>query len=186
MRTAANTSPRSRPNRVAAFTMNEVMVCVVILAIASAVVLPMVGNRSDLKLAAGMRKLVADLQYAQNLAVASRDPVYVRFEANQYTLFRRAGSLSQAIDHPIDPGTFVVRFGTNATAGTLASLAMAQPNFGSSLHVIGFDSVGSPVLLDELSSTKTSLAAAAAVILTCEGDSKTLKVEPYTGEITVP
>ena len=166
--------------------MIEVMICVVILAIASAVVIPMVGGRSDLKLSAAMRKLVADLQFAQNLAVATRDPVYIRFEANQYTLFRRAGSVSTAIDHPLDPGTFVVRFGTNATSGTLGAVSMARPNFGSGLNVVGFDSLGSPLLLDEVSSAKTTPGAAVAVTLTCGDVTKVLQVEPYTGEISVP
>lgn len=166
--------------------MIEVMVCVVILAIASAIVVPMIGGRADLKLSAATRKLVADLQYAQNLAIATRDPVYIRFEPNKYTLFRRAGSVSTTIAQPIDPGSFVVQFGSAATYGALKQIAMAQPNFGSRLNSVGFDSLGAPLVLDEVTSTKTSLATAASVTLTCETQSQQVKIEPYTGEISVP
>lgn len=185
MRTADHTFARNA-RRLRAFTMIEVMICVVILAIASAIVVPMIGNRSDLKLAAATRTLIADLQYAQNLAIATRDPVYVRFEANKYTLFTRAGTVSTTLTHPIDRSPFVVQLGSTSPVGTLRSIAMAKPNFGSGVYVVGFDSLGAPLLLDEATSTKTSPATAAAVTLTCDSLSQVLYVEPYTGEISVP
>ena len=168
------------------FTMIEVMICVVIIAIASAVVVPMIGGRSDLKLAAAMRKMVADVQYAQSLSIATRDPVYVRFDANQYTVFRRVGTTSTTLTHPVDPGAFVVKFASTATSSTLRDIAMAKPNFGSTLNVIGFDSLGAPLTLNETTSAKTPLSASATVTLTCGGLSQSMLVEPYTGEISVP
>src|SRR3954454_21595277 len=49
-----------------AFTLVEILAVVVILGIASAVIIPQISNRDDLKAAAGTRLVTADLIFAQN------------------------------------------------------------------------------------------------------------------------
>lgn len=165
--------------------MIEIMIVVVILAIVSAVALPMIGNRSDLKLAAATRRVLADLQYAQSLSIATRESVYIRFDTNTYSLCNRSGSTFTTLKNPIDQTTFLVRTGTNATDSQLRDVAIARPSFATA-SALGFDSLGAPFLINETTSVKSSLTSAVTITLSCGGQTQTLLVEPYTGEIAVP
>ena len=165
--------------------MIEVMIVVIILAITSAIALPMIGNRSDLKLAAAVRRALADLQYAQSLSIASRDSVYVRCDTNTYSLARRSGATFTTITHPIDQMSFVVTFGSGATDSQLKTVTFSKPAFATG-SALGFDSLGAPFLIAEATQAKTSLTSAVTLTLTCGGQTQTLLIEPYTGEIAVP
>ena len=182
--------PRIQPLRSAggrnAFTMIEVMIVVVLLAITAAVAMPMVADRSDLKLAAAMRSMSGDLQYAQNYAVATRQSVYVKFAVNKYTLCSMSGTTLVPLTHPVDKGAFVVNF-NNASTGprALLGVTMTVPNIGGN-SILAFDSVGAPFSFAELSSTKTSLTGRTTVVVACGSQTSSLAIEPYTGEISVP
>src|SRR5437763_7201143 len=69
------------------FTLVEVLAVVVIMGIAAAIAIPFMGTRDDLRVTAATRNVVADLIYAQNTAITTGVPVYVRFDstANKYT-----------------------------------------------------------------------------------------------------
>ena len=164
--------------------MIEVMIVVVLLAITAAVALPMVGNRSDMKLAAAVRTLVGDLQYAQNYAIATRQNIYVRFDANQYTLCTRnnAGTLT-AITHPIDRGDFTVSFNSSTGPRALAGVTLAKPNW-SSAAAVGFDAVGGPFTFTETTAEKIVLNSRVAAEMKCGTLTRSVYVEPYTGEVT--
>ena len=60
---------RIRPTRHAAFTLAEVMVTVVILAIVAACALPLLSGRGDIDMQSAARRLVADLAFAQGDAM---------------------------------------------------------------------------------------------------------------------
>src|SRR3954469_25309398 len=62
------------------FTLIEILSVVVILGIASAIIIPHMGTRDDLKNTAAARIVVSDLIYAQNLAISTGTPVWVRFD----------------------------------------------------------------------------------------------------------
>src|SRR5687768_3580673 len=70
------------------FTLVEILAVIVILGIASAIIIPQIGTRDDMRARAAARNLVADLIYAQNLAISSGKVVYVRFDVanNKYSL----------------------------------------------------------------------------------------------------
>ncbi len=61
---------------------------VVILGLASAVIVPQISSRDDLKVSSAARTLVADLIYAQNMAITKQQMYYVRFDAanERYTV----------------------------------------------------------------------------------------------------
>src|SRR5688572_24441187 len=63
-----------------AFTLVEILAVVVILGIASAIIIPQIGTRDDMRAAAAARIVVSDLIYAQNLAISSGTAAYVRFD----------------------------------------------------------------------------------------------------------
>src|SRR5256885_4391767 len=63
-----------------AFTLVEILVVVIILGIASAVIVPNLGTRYDLNVAAAARVVMADLMYAQNRAIVTQSMQYVPFD----------------------------------------------------------------------------------------------------------
>ena len=165
--------------------MIEVLIVVLILGITTAVVMPLVGNRSDMKLAAAARTLMADMQYGQNLAIATRTPIYIRFDTNAYSLCTKAGTTLSTIIHPVTKMTFSAQFGATASSSVLSGVTLTKPSFGGDA-VIVFDSLGVPSSYNEASALKTSLVAQAQITLTCGGQQQVICIEPYTGEISVP
>ena len=121
-----------------AFTMAEILVVVIILAVAAAIVVPMAVDTGDLQASSGAQMLAADLQYAQNMAITTQQLVTVTFEptANRYTLSNASGTLI----HPIKKTAYVVDFDT--TDG-LSKLRLMSASFASTT-VVRFDELGAP------------------------------------------
>ena len=62
-------SSRSRPPSSGAFTLVELMVVIIILAIVAAITVPSLSSGADFQALSAARMLMADLQYAQDFAV---------------------------------------------------------------------------------------------------------------------
>src|SRR6476661_4283988 len=92
MRIYSNKSMKNPARR--GFTLVEILAVLVIIGIASAIVIPQLATRDDLRAAAAARILVADLIYAQNMAISQQRPIYVRFDKanNKYSLLSVANS----------------------------------------------------------------------------------------------
>src|SRR5690349_20053776 len=91
------------------FTLVEILAVVVILGIASAIIVPNMGTRDDMRATAAARTLVADLIYAQNQAISSGKWVYVKFDTanNKYTLLSTASSGGDvALTNPVTQTTY--------------------------------------------------------------------------------
>ncbi|MCE5327284.1 MAG: GspH/FimT family protein [Planctomycetaceae bacterium] len=153
-------------SRATAFTMVEILVVVVILAVAGAIVIPMAVDSGDLQTASGGQMLAADMQYAQNMAITTQKLVTVTFEpaANRYTLSNASGTLI----HPIKKTAYVVDFDT--TDG-LSKLKLVSASFASRA-VLQFDELGAPV---------------SAGVVTLQAGSSILRISvaAATGRITV-
>src|SRR5579864_9772050 len=67
----------SRPRR--AFTLIEILCVVIILGIASAIIVPQLASRDDLRCSAAARALMGDLLYAQSRSIALGKMHYVQF-----------------------------------------------------------------------------------------------------------
>ena len=104
-----------------AFTLVEILMVVLILAIASAVIVPQIGTRDDLKAAAGARVVMADLIWAQNRAISTQQEQYVVFSGNSYTLWYKnsSGTLTQSIN-PVTESPYTETF--NVAGGPLAGV----------------------------------------------------------------
>lgn len=166
------------------FTIIEILLVVMIMAISAAVVVPMVGNRDDIVIAASARKVVADFQYAQNYAIATRQSIYIRFTTDQYELCTLGGSTLTPITHPVEKSAFVVKFGTDGDSG-LQRTSLPVPSIGGT-SVLGFDSLGTPFAFDSATVTRSELSSSVSISMTAGDLTQALAVEPYTGEITVP
>src|SRR5829696_4955695 len=77
---ASGAMRRRRSGSRGGFTLVEILAVVVILGIASAIIIPEMGTRDDMRAKAAARTLVADLIYCQNLAISSGYPCYMRFD----------------------------------------------------------------------------------------------------------
>jgi prepilin-type N-terminal cleavage/methylation domain-containing protein len=177
----------SSARRLAAFTLVEMLTVVTIVGIGAAVVVPMVADTASLRAAAAQRKVAADLQYAQGLAVARRQSIYVRCVADQYDLCTLVNNALVPVAHPVNPGTFVVRFGATAKESALAHVTFARPSFASAAdHTLGFDATGVPFSFNDSTGTKSSLATRSEFRVTASNATRYVYVEAFTGELRVP
>jgi type II secretion system protein H len=169
-----------------AFTLIELTIVVLILAIVAAIVVPMVGNRSDLRLAGAARRITADLQYAQALAISTQVPQYVRFSANRYELMTRAPASNALVasTHPIEKTNFTVDFNSTTTTSELVGVTLDAATFNGT-NAIVFDSQGAPSSYNASTGVSTPLGARATLTLRSGSQSLSVYVEAYTGEIAV-
>ena len=162
-----------------AFTLVEILVVVVILGIASAVILPQLGNRDDLRAAAAARMVMADLIYAQNLAISNQSPRYIIFTGTGYSIHESVSG--DAITHPIEKTPFVVTFGS----GKLKEMSITPPDFGGS-SIMGFDELGSPFSYNASASPPASALTTRGEIVVFSGNyALEIHLEPFTGETSV-
>lgn len=166
------------------FTLVEILLVILIMGISAALIVPMVGNRDDIVVAAASRKIVTDLQYAQNYAIATRANVYIKFEEDQYSICTLSGTTLTPITHPIEKGPFVVQFGAGGDSN-LSRVALPQAAIATK-SVLGFDALGTPFAFDSTTQVRSDLTAAASFSMTSGSLTQQINIEPYTGEITVP
>ncbi len=176
--------PQSKPTgdtRAArAFTLVEILVVVVILGLVSAIIVPQIGTRSDLKVASAARMVVADLTYAQNRAIATGRMHYVQFDLAAGTYRILTDLPSTVLTHPVSKDPFVVSFGAARTA--LADVALESAAFDG-MRILCFDELGSPFVS---SGSGGASAMEDGEIELRSGDRRVvIRIEPYTGEISV-
>jgi Tfp pilus assembly protein FimT len=169
-----------------AFTLVEVTIVVLLLAIVVGMAVPMIGNRSDLRLSAAARKLTADLQYAQAVAISTQVSQYVRFTSNQYELMTRAttGFSLVAATHPVDKTNFTVVFNASTTSSELANVTLDAASIGGATTLV-FDAQGMPSSYNVSTGISTPLSSRATLTMRSGGQSVSVYVEAYTGEISV-
>jgi len=172
-----------------AFTLVEILVCVVILGISAAVIVPNMSDRDDLKVSAASRLVMADLMYAQNRAITTQSKHYIIFDTTSAThSYQLATSVTPlvAITHPLTKeSSYVATFGTGGTNG-LTDVALTSASFEGKT-TIAFDELGVPYYYDPVANTTTALSTTggSTIKLTSGKFSMTITIEPYTGEIKV-
>jgi len=132
--------PRKRTRRRGlGFTIVEILVVVVLLAIAAMVVVPHVTSTTDLEVLSAARLLAADLQYAQNVAITDQEPVTVTIEAGADS-YRLWSNESDPLIHPITKSDYRVDF---ASQRGFSHLDIVSADFGGA-SAVTFDSLGAP------------------------------------------
>lgn len=129
----------SRP-RTYGFTLVEVIVVVLILAICAAVVVPNVVGTSDMQATSAARMIAADLEYAQSLAITTQDPVTVVFDSSAEQYLLRYANESDPLVHPITHSDYVTNF---ASRRGFERLDVVSATFGGGSSVT-FDELGAP------------------------------------------
>ena len=169
-----------------AFTLVEVLVVVVIIGIASAVVVPQLSSRDDLRAAAAARVIMADLMYAQNMSITSQLHHYLVFNTTtqSYSVVNSAG-MTTPINHPVNQTAYTVNFGSGGSTA-LQSMTIDSVSFqgtGATVYsTIGFDELGKPLAYtgsggDQDLSTGTVTIRSGSYKLQ-------ISIEPYTGQLS--
>ena len=180
--TYASQSPR-RAVRAAGFTLIEILVVVVIMGIASAAILPHIGNSDDSKAISAARAILADVMYAQNQAITWRRTHYVRFtpDAERYEVLQSIAPDS-LITHPIDLTPFVMTFGP-AGRETMRDVTIETVDLDGKT-TLAFDELGVPLAYDPLTASTAPLTAG-SIVVKCKAYQFTLTIEPFSGEIRI-
>jgi prepilin-type N-terminal cleavage/methylation domain-containing protein len=165
-----------------AFTLIEILTVVTILAITSAIIIPQMGSRNDMKAAAGARVIMSDLIWAQNRAISNQQKVYVIFSGQSYTIwYRDSAGVLQKCTNPITQTTYTETFGQKNTP--LADVSISgTPDFNGQFSLC-FDEVGTPYGYD--GTTETQMTSAGTVKIAAGDQQLTVSIEGYTGEASV-
>lgn len=177
IRHCPTSSARSR-----GFTLVEILVVVVILGIVSAVILPQIGSRDDLRVAASARIIMADLIYAQNLAISKQQVHYVRFTSSGYGLYT-VPTGGSPITHPMNKTPYTATFGAGGSAG-MQQTSIVSSSFDGS-QTLAFDELGAPYAFDTGANNTVPLVAAGQIRIASGAQTMTISVEPFTGEVMV-
>ena len=166
------------------FTLVEIIIVVVILSIAALMAIPMVSNAADVQVRAAANRIAADLDYVKNLSITHQDRYLIIFDEvnDSYEIRVDPFGLSDVIDHPVNPGPFVVDF---SSIGSLDRVDIDAADFdsGSSVsNALTFDYLGSPY-----SGTSTPLLTGQITLQDKQtGNFKLyVKIEPVTGYVTI-
>ena len=157
------------------FTLIEVIMVVIIIGIAAAVVVPMMSSAGSMQIRAAVNMVAADLEYAKSMAISRGQPYSVVFDkaTETYRVVDQAGSV---IQHPVRKGfNYVVDFRSDTR---IDEVDIVDASFDATSKVT-FDYLGSPY-----NGSSTPLNSG-VVTLRSQGITKTVRVEPVTGFITV-
>ena len=199
-------SARPRAAARAGFTLVEILAVVVILGIASAIIVPQMGTRDDMRAKAASRTLIADLIYAQNLAISTGTPHYVRFDAadSSWRIITAPTSTNTATwgtpaSHPLKQTAYVSKFGPASDASTDTGWGLSTQDVNVTIQsavfngidtafqnefTVGFDPIGSPLVWCYHVNQSNDLNNG-SVVLKAGPFTTTVTVSPATGEILV-
>ncbi len=169
------------------FTLVEILVVVVILGIAGAIIVPQLGTRDDRRVEAAARVLMADLIYAQNLAITQQSNQYVMFQVtptpSQYSVIR--SSDMTVVEHPVNKTPYVAVFGGSGSGG-MQGVTLVSANFqgasATSYQTLGFNEIGSPVVY---TGTGSESLTSGSIVIQSGSFQLRIDIEPFTGQITV-
>ena len=156
------------------FTMTEILVVMVIIAIAAMMVVPMMGSGAGMQLRSAANIIAADMEYAKSMAIG-RQKIY-RVVFNESTESYQIEDPNGIINHPVKKGfKYVVNFSND---NRLDKVDIAAVDFDGTSE-IKFDYLGSPY-----NGSDTNLNNG-VITLQAGGITTTITVEPVTGFISI-
>lgn len=161
--------------RIRAFTLIEVLLIVLLLAVTAALAAPMFSGDDATKLRAAAQVLIADLAFAQMESIAhGDDPRVVVFDTVNHGYYIAAESDDETpITNPVGNLPYQVRFGQGAAANW-AGVTISTLELDDEDDILGFGIYGQ---LDQ--------PDPAAITLSCNSSTITITLDPVTGEASV-
>ena len=149
------------------FTVIELLIVVVILAIAALTAIPMMSSASSLQIRSAANLMMADLEYAKSMAITRGQNYSVVFDAGADS-YQIEDQNNTVISHPVKKGfNYVVSFPNDSR---LNRVDVTNVDFNSTQRV-QFDCLGSP-------------DNGGTVSLQAGNNTATITVEPVTGFIS--
>ena len=164
------------------FTMVEMIIVVIIIAISAAIVIPMMGSAASMQIRSAANMIAADLEYAKSMAISRGQNFTVVFDkaAESYSIKDQSGSI---IAHPVKKGfNYVIDFRNDRR---LNEVDIEEVDFDSGSHPeITFDCLGSPYS-GIGTATPLDPADPGQIKLKAGNFNIFIKVEPITGFISI-
>jgi type II secretion system protein H len=158
------------------FTLIEILVVVVIMAIAAMLAVPLFSSVGDIQLQAAADLIAADLEYAKSMSITKGQSYSVLFDkgAESYSVREPDGTIAL---HPVNIGSnYEVNFSTDSR---LNQVDIFDVSFDGG-NEVKFDSIG-----NALNASGGSLASNGTIILHADGETKTVQVKRKTGYISI-
>jgi len=154
------------------FTLIELVMVIVIVGILAVIAVPRFESFYAIKLDGATKKVVSDIRYAQQLAIARHEDYRVVFDvANNNYEVRRVSDGSFATD-PFTRADFIVNFNTDAQ---YKGIRISNTNFGGTLQ---FDWQGIP-----RDGNGTALTSEGSISFSYQGNNRTIYITPDTGRV---
>jgi MSHA pilin protein MshC len=162
------------------FTLIELLAVVTILGLVSAIVLPQITRQDDSKVTSAARELTADLLYAQSCAIATGRTHYVVFDPGhgKYALMDSLNP-PNVIMQPVQRTPYEVAIGGGPLQGVTAG-----PIDLDGQTTLAFDALGTPHACTSGARILSPLNAG-SIVLTSGGATRTISIQPLSGEIKV-
>lgn len=157
----------------AAFTLIEMMIVLVILAITAAMAVPMISSGAGMQVRSAANVLAADLEYAKSMAITNGSRYSVVFDTTNET-YQIEDSSGSPIEHPVKLKDYVVDFPADSR---LSQVNIVSADFDGQTAVT-FDYLGSPW-------TGFGSMNSGIVTLQAGNSSKIVNVEAVTGFVSV-
>ncbi len=158
------------------FTVMEILIVVVILAIAAMLAIPVISSAAGMQIRSAANMIAADLEYAKSMAISRQKMYTVRFDKT--TESYQIEDPNGIINHPVRKGfQYVVNFSNDSR---LNKVDIVDVDFDTT-SVVKFDYLGSPYNGSDsyLNSGVISLQAGGTTAIV------TVKVESVTGFISI-
>ena len=160
------------------FTLIEILIVVMIIAIAAMITTPMVTSATSVQIHSAANVIAADLEYARSIAIGKGMEFAVVFdqENESYQLFKVKDGTLETIEHPLVKKPYIVEFGSDVR---LDKVDIVDVDFDGT-YEIRFDYMGNPKIGED------TYLQAQGVINLCAGETEiTIEVEPVTGFILI-
>ncbi|MCK4658115.1 MAG: prepilin-type N-terminal cleavage/methylation domain-containing protein [Phycisphaerae bacterium] len=157
-----------------AFTLVELLIVIVLVAIAASLVVPMLAGTDDSRLRAASRLLIADLAFAQIESIThADDPRLVSFDQanNSYTI-AASSAPTTPINNPALNQPYVTQFGSGR-ASEMTGVTIQSHSLGGDDQVV-FGILGQ---LDQADAATVTLQAGNIIL--------TVQIDPTTGEASI-
>lgn len=150
------------------FTLIEIIIVVVILAIAAMTAIPLMSSAGSVQIRSASNMIAADLEYARSMAISRGQNYSVAFDdsTESYSIKDQSDTV---IPHPVKKGfPYTIDFQNDSR---LNKVDIAGVNFNST-DIVTFDCLGSP-------------DNGGTISLDAGGPTATITVEPVTGYISI-
>ena len=165
-----------RQARSAGFTLTELIVMMLVIAIISAIALPRMGNAPVL-VSTQAEQLAGDMRYVQTLAMTQGQRYIISFPSA--TSYRFLDVTGNPVVHPVTGSNAAITLGANVT------LALQTP-IAPPGNALGFDGLGVPYSVSMPAATfNGALTQPATIKLTKDTETRSVTVTQETGRVTV-